>query len=81
MFESFAEAYGEGGVGVILTGMGDDGVRGLKMIRDAGGRTIAQDEESSVVFGMPREAVARGAAEEVVSLDRIPARIASLLRS
>jgi two-component system chemotaxis response regulator CheB len=80
MMESFAEVWGPGAVGVLLTGMGDDGARGMKNIRDGGGRTIAQDEETSVVFGMPREAIALGAADSVLPLERIPTQIVQYLR-
>jgi len=62
-------------VGVILTGMGKDGAKGLKKLRDAGALTIAQNEESSVVFGMPREAIALGAAVDITHKDDIAARI------
>ena len=58
-----------------MTGMGDDGARGLKEMRDAGARTFAQDEDSCVIFGMPREAIELGAAEVVLSLADIPRRI------
>jgi two-component system chemotaxis response regulator CheB len=58
-------------MGIILTGMGDDGARGLLDMRDAGARTAAQDEASSVVYGMPREAVRLGAAEVVLPLGHI----------
>jgi two-component system chemotaxis response regulator CheB len=58
-------------VGAILTGMGDDGAKGLLNMRNAGAHTLAQDEQSCVVFGMPKEAIACGAAEAVVPLDRI----------
>lgn len=71
LFRSAAQAAGRSAVGVLLTGMGDDGADGLLEMRQAGARTIAQDEASSVVWGMPREAVLRGAAEEVLPLDRI----------
>ncbi len=62
-------------MGVLLTGMGDDGVQGLLAIRRSGGRTIAQDEQSSAVFGMPRAAAQAGAAERVVPLDKIAGAI------
>jgi len=68
LFRSAAQAAGRNSIGVIMTGMGDDGAAGLKEMRDAGAWTIAQDEASCVVFGMPREALARGAVEEVCSL-------------
>ena len=73
LFRSVAQAAGAAAVGVILTGMGDDGAAGLLELKQAGAATIAQDEASCVVFGMPKEAIARGAADEVVSLTRIPA--------
>jgi len=63
LFRSAARAAGANAVGVIMTGMGDDGARGLLEMKQAGARTFAQDEASSVVFGMPKEAIARGAAE------------------
>jgi two-component system chemotaxis response regulator CheB len=75
LFESMAWAAGENAVGVILTGMGDDGADGLLELRRTGAATIAQDEATSVVFGMPREAIARGAAQEVVPLGRIAAAV------
>jgi two-component system, chemotaxis family, protein-glutamate methylesterase/glutaminase len=73
LFRSCARYLGANAVGVILTGMGDDGARGLVAMREAGARTVAQDEASCVVFGMPREAIAMGGAEEVASLEKIPA--------
>ena len=81
LFDSVARHYGKGAVGVLLTGMGSDGARGLKTIRDAGGYTIAQDEKTSVVFGMPREAVKIGAAREVLPLSWIPQRLLELANS
>jgi two-component system chemotaxis response regulator CheB len=68
LFQSAARSCGRHAVGVILTGMGDDGARGLKAMRDAGAATFAQDEASCVVYGMPREAVRLGAAGQVLPL-------------
>ena len=75
LFRSVAETAGPDGVGVLLTGMGADGAEGMLALRRAGASTIAQDEGSSVVFGMPREAIERGAAETVLPLDRIGAAL------
>ncbi|MBO9539785.1 chemotaxis-specific protein-glutamate methyltransferase CheB [bacterium] len=77
LFESVAKTYGEGAIGCLLTGMGRDGAEGLLAIKQAGGHTIAQDEASSVVFGMPREAIKLGAA--AVTLP--PFRIAQTLQA
>lgn len=68
-------------VGVLLTGMGSDGADGLLKIRQAGGHTVVQDENSCVVFGMPREAIKRGAAEEVKDLYQIPAQLSKWLKA
>ena len=65
-FMSLAKVYGARSAGVLLTGMGSDGAAGLAAIRQAGGVTLAQDEESSVVFGMPRAAIELGAAQQVL---------------
>ncbi len=73
LFRSVARCAGRNALGVIMTGMGDDGARGLKEMREAGAHTYAQDEESCVVFGMPKEAIKLDAVEHVVSLDEIPA--------
>lgn len=78
-FASVATAAGKRSVAVLLTGMGRDGAQGLLEIRRAGGRTIAQDEASCVVFGMPRVAIELGAAEQVVALEHIPAQLVQLL--
>jgi two-component system chemotaxis response regulator CheB len=71
LFHSVAATAGASAVGVILTGMGADGARGLLEMRRAGARTIAEDESSCVVYGMPREAVALGAVERVLPMGRI----------
>ena len=71
LFHSVARQAGANAVGVILTGMGADGAKGLLAMRQAGARTIAQDEQSCVVFGMPKEAIRIGAAQHVVSLDNM----------
>jgi two-component system chemotaxis response regulator CheB len=71
LFRSVAQYAGANALGVLMTGMGDDGARGLLEMRQAGARTVAQDEASCVVFGMPREAIRLGAAEVVVPLDGI----------
>lgn len=75
LFNSVAKYAGANAVGAILTGMGDDGATGLLNMRQAGAHTIAQDEQTCVVFGMPKEAIARGGAEEIAPLDRIPERL------
>jgi two-component system, chemotaxis family, protein-glutamate methylesterase/glutaminase len=72
LFRSVAKASGRNALGIIMTGMGDDGARGLREMHEQGARTLAQDENSCVVYGMPKEAVKLGAADEVVHLDRIP---------
>jgi two-component system chemotaxis response regulator CheB len=75
MFRSASQVAGRNAMGIILTGMGDDGARGLLEMREAGSHTIAQDEESCVVFGMPKEAIQRGAAVKVVPLSRVATEI------
>jgi two-component system, chemotaxis family, protein-glutamate methylesterase/glutaminase len=79
LFRSVAQQVGPNAVGVILTGMGDDGARGLKEMHDASAPTIAQDEATSVVWGMPGAAVKLGAVDEVVPMSRIAAAIARLI--
>ncbi|MBY0425803.1 MAG: chemotaxis protein CheB, partial [Cytophagales bacterium] len=79
LFESVAETYGKSSIGVILTGMGKDGTWGLSKIKEKGGFTIAQDEESSVVYGMPKAALESGAAKQVVSLKQMAGYIVSCL--
>ncbi|CAP42446.1 chemotaxis response regulator [Bordetella petrii] len=79
LFHSAASAAGANAIGVILTGMGKDGAAGMLAMRQAGAHTLAQDEASCVVFGMPREAIALGAAAEVVALDAMSERILTRL--
>ena len=75
LFESVARTAGGSAVGVIVTGMGRDGAKGLLAMRATGAMTMAQDEDTCVVFGMPREAIRRGAAKLVTPLDRIAATV------
>lgn len=77
MFRSVAMMAGASALGILMTGMGDDGARGLTEIHNAGGRTVAQDEASCVVFGMPKVAIALGGVDKVVGLDKIPQEINS----
>lgn len=79
MFNSVAEHVGPNAVGIMLTGMGADGADAMRAMRLAGARTMAQDEKSSVVFGMPNEAYKRGGAERLVSLDKIGAEVIKCL--
>jgi two-component system chemotaxis response regulator CheB len=79
MMESVAEVYGERAVGVLLTGMGHDGVVGLKAIKGAKGRTLAQDQDTCVVYGMPRAAVEAGHADKVVGLPMVAAELTNLV--
>jgi two-component system chemotaxis response regulator CheB len=79
LFQSVAESAGKHAVGVLLTGMGSDGAQGMLAMRQRGARTIAQDENTCVVFGMPKEAIKLGGAEKVLPLPRIPAAILGCL--
>ena len=81
LFHSVAQTAGSNATGVILTGMGSDGAAGMLAMKKAGARTIAQDEASCVVFGMPREAIAAGAADEVLPLQQIAGKLIERLRS
>jgi two-component system chemotaxis response regulator CheB len=81
LFESVAEEYGASAAACLLTGMGCDGGSGLLAIRTAGGMTIAQDEATSVVYGMPREAALLGAAVRVLPLGQIGPALAALGRA
>jgi two-component system chemotaxis response regulator CheB len=75
LFRSAAAYAGKNAVGVIMTGMGDDGAKGMKEMKDAGAYNIAQDEDSCVVFGMPKEAIKLGAVDKVVPLDKIAGEV------
>jgi two-component system, chemotaxis family, protein-glutamate methylesterase/glutaminase len=79
LFKSAAEVNGPETAGVILTGMGSDGARGLKTLHDAGGYTMAQNEASCIIFGMPKEAIAMGAVNEVLPLEMISDRLKELV--
>ena len=80
LFRSVAQIAGANAIGVLLTGMGRDGADGLKLLQGAGSPTIAQDEASCVVWGMPGEAVKLGAADQILPLDQIPGAILNLAR-
>jgi two-component system, chemotaxis family, protein-glutamate methylesterase/glutaminase len=79
LFRSAARFAGKNAIGIMLTGMGSDGADAMIKMREAGARTFAQDEKTSVVFGMPKEAYERGGAEELVALELIPNKIKALL--
>jgi two-component system chemotaxis response regulator CheB len=81
LFESAARVVGPNALGVMLTGMGGDGAKAMRLMREAGSWNVAQDEASCVVFGMPREAIAAGAAHEVLPLQAIAGRLIERLRS
>ena len=75
LFRSVAQLAGRNAMGMLLTGMGDDGARSLLEMKEAGAQTVAQDEDSSIVFGMPKEAIQRGAAQRVLPLSRMAGEI------
>jgi two-component system response regulator WspF len=81
LFESVQAHWRGEAVGVLLTGMGRDGAQGLKLLRDKGFHTIAQDEQTSMVYGMPKAAVSLGAAVDILPLERIAPRIIELLKT
>ena len=72
MMQTAAEVYKSETIGVVLTGMGRDGANGLKAIKQKGGLTIAQDEKTSTIFGMPKVAIDEGYVDKILSLSRIP---------
>ncbi len=75
LFRSVAQVAGRNALGVIMTGMGDDGARGMKEMHDAGAQTVAEDESTCIVFGMPKVAIDMGGVDKIVPLDKIPAEI------
>ena len=79
LFNSVANEVGEKAVGVIMTGMGADGADGLLAMRNNGAKTIGQDKESCIVYGMPKAAYVRGAVQKQASLDNIPKTILEML--
>ena len=79
MMQSMAQHVGPNAVGIMLSGMGSDGANGMLAMRKAGARTIAQDEATSIVFGMPKEAYERGGAERLLPLQKIAAEVIKLL--
>jgi two-component system chemotaxis response regulator CheB len=81
LFESVALEYGERAAACLLTGMGRDGAKGLSLIRDRGGLTVAQDKDTSVVYGMPREAALLGAVQHVLPLSDIGPALSTLAGS
>lgn len=80
LFDSVAKNVGEDAIGVVLTGMGKDGAKGLKKMSDAGARTVVQDEKSSVIWGMPGAAVQEGGADTILPLENIAAKITALAK-
>ncbi|MCB9799680.1 MAG: chemotaxis-specific protein-glutamate methyltransferase CheB [Candidatus Omnitrophica bacterium] len=80
LLESVAEHFEKNALGIVLTGMGRDGAQGLRAIRDRSGYTIAQDQQSSIVFGMPKEAIQMGAAREVISMHKMADAVKSWLK-
>lgn len=81
LFRSAARYAGEDAIGIIMTGMGDDGAAGMREMKDAGAYTIAQDEASCTIFGMPNEAIKHGGVEKVVPLEEIAPKVLEILRA
>jgi len=79
MMMSVADSFGVNAIGVLLTGIGNDGVEGMRAIKEVGGITIAQDEKSSVIFGMNKMAIENGSVDRVIPLEKIAEEIVSLL--
>jgi two-component system chemotaxis response regulator CheB len=80
LFESAAKHFGSDLLAVVLTGMGDDGRRGVQRVKECGGQVIAESEETAVIYGMPQQALRTGAVDRVLPLDEIPVAILSGLR-
>jgi len=80
MMQSVAEEFGKGAIGVIMAGMGHDGVEGIKAIKKAGGKTIAQDEKTSIVFGMNKEAIETGCVDSILELEKIADEIIRIVK-
>ena len=81
LFKSAARVVGPNALGIMLTGMGADGAKAMRVMKDAGSYNFVQDEATCVVFGMPREAIAAGAADEVLPLGQIAPRLIERLRN
>lgn len=81
MFESVANTYGRNAIGIILSGMGSDGVNGLRAIKQCGGKTLVQDEKSSLIWGMPKAAIEAGVADEVLPIHSMAQKIVNTLKS
>ncbi len=81
LFDTVAQYAGENAIGVIMTGMGHDGASGLLKMKESGAKTIAQDEDSCVVFGMPNEAIKLGAVDRIAPLQKIPENIFAFLNN
>ena len=78
-FKSIAESFPGRAIGVILTGMGSDGAEGMKAIKDTGGKTLAQDEESCVVYGMPKSVIDSGIQDKIVSIEKMAGEIVNMV--
>ena len=76
--KSAAKVFGSDTVGVILTGMGRDGAEGMAAIKEAGGRTLAQDRETSLLFGMPKASIEKGVVDQVLALPDLPEALMAL---
>lgn len=79
LFQSVAETFQSRAIGLVMTGMGSDGAEGIRVLKRAGGRTLAQDKDSSIVYGMPKAAFETGAVDRVVSLAEIPDTLMRML--